>query len=95
MDHQGIRVRVHVRPSSSRTAVGGRFDGDLVVRVRARAVDGAANDDVLDALAVAFSRRRRHVSFVHLTTSRSKVVFIEGDTTDLTRRVEELLGLED
>ena len=46
-----MRLTVRVRPGASRTQVGGSYDGALVVRIGARAVDGAATAATLEALA--------------------------------------------
>jgi uncharacterized protein YggU (UPF0235/DUF167 family) len=61
-----------------------------VVRVTARAVEGAATEAVLVAVADAFGVRRRDVSLVSGATSRTKVVEVpEG----LEERLRVLLGL--
>jgi uncharacterized protein YggU (UPF0235/DUF167 family) len=62
--------------------VGGSHDGALVVRVGARAVEGQATEAVLDALARAFSVKRRDVVLLSGTTSRSKVVEVTGGSQD-------------
>jgi len=85
-----IRVEVHVHPGSTRPGVGGEHDGALVVRVRARAVDGAATSEVLTSIAEAFHVRSAGVSLVRGATSRRKVIAIEGDTSELTRLLETL-----
>ncbi|MGN6242698.1 MAG: DUF167 domain-containing protein [Motilibacteraceae bacterium] len=91
-----MRFRVRVRPGSSRTAVGGDHDGALVVRVSARAVDGAATEAALAALADALGLRRRQVRLVSGATSRDKVVEVDaGDRSDcsaaeLAERLERL-----
>jgi uncharacterized protein (TIGR00251 family) len=89
-----VRVTIHVKPGSARTAVGGRHgDGDvLVVTVTARAVDGKATEAAIRAVAEAFGVRRRDVSLVMGATSRDKVVEIEGDAADLSGRRDALLG---
>ena len=77
-----MRVAIRVRPGASRTQVGGSHDSALVVRVVARAVEGQANDAVVRALAEAFDVPRRAVSLVSGTTSRSKVVDVDGATEE-------------
>jgi uncharacterized protein (TIGR00251 family) len=73
-----VRVVVHVHAGSSKPAVGGCFDGQLVVRVAQRAVDGKATAAVVVALAGAFGVPERDVKLVSGETSRTKVVDIAG-----------------
>ena len=86
-----IRVDLHVHPGSTRPGVGGSHDGSLVVRVRARAVDGAATSEVLKSMAEAFHVRSADVTLVRGATSRRKVVAVDGETVALTRTLEALL----
>jgi len=89
-----VRVAIHVKPGSARTAVGGRHgEGDtLVVSVTARAADGKATEAALRAVAEAFGVRRRDVSLVMGATSRDKLVEIDGDPPGLAGRRDSLLG---
>ncbi|AEI11454.1 DUF167 domain-containing protein [Cellulomonas gilvus] len=87
-----MRVSIRVRPGASRTRVGGEHAGALVVAVGARAVDGAATEAALAALADALGVRRRHVRLVTGATSRDKVLDVEGlPEADLADRVARLL----
>jgi len=86
-----IRVDVHVHPGSTRPGVGGSHDGSLVVRVRARAVDGAATNEVLTSIAEAFHVRRADVNLVRGATSRRKLVAIDGESVTLTKLLEAML----
>lgn len=80
---------MRVRPGASRTAVGGSYDGALVVKVNARAVEGAATEAVLRAVAEALGVRRREVSLVSGATSRTKVLEVPDG---LEVQVSALLG---
>ncbi len=71
-------MTIRVRPGASRTRVGGAYDDALVVRVAPRAVDGAATEAALVALAEALGVRRRHLQLVTGATSRTKVVEVTG-----------------
>jgi uncharacterized protein YggU (UPF0235/DUF167 family) len=75
-----VRVVVRVRPGAERTAVGGSHDGALVVRVRARAVDGRATAAVRVALAAALGVRRSEVTLISGATSRTKIYDVPDDT---------------
>jgi uncharacterized protein YggU (UPF0235/DUF167 family) len=84
------RLAVRVRPGARRTAVGGNYGDRLVVAVTARAVDGAATEAVLVAVAAAFGLRRRHVHLLAGATSRDKVVGIDLPQADVDARATEL-----
>jgi hypothetical protein len=91
-------VSVRVKPGSSRTKVGGQY-GDrsavqgtvLIVFVAQRAVDGAATEAVLKAVAKAFGLRRADVDLVRGLTSRTKVLELRGDEQGLSTRLAQLL----
>lgn len=85
-----VRLAIRVRPGASRTAVGGSHGDALVVRVAARAVDGAATEAALAAIAVAFGVRRRRISLVRGARSRDKVVDVEGDEAALVAALHRL-----
>ncbi len=90
------RLVVRVRPGASRTRVGGRYgdgaDATLVVAVSARAVDGAATEAVLGAVAEALGVRPWQVTLVRGRTSRDKMLEIAEPPDDLDVRLAALLG---
>jgi uncharacterized protein len=90
-----VRLDVHVVPGARSASVGGARDGRLVVRVRERAVDGAATDAVRRAIAVAFEVRARDVTVVAGATSRRKVLEIVGDKSDLNEVAATLRNARD
>jgi uncharacterized protein len=87
-----LRFSVHVHPGSATSFVGGAYDGALQVRVRARAMDGAATNEVCTALANAFGVRSRVVQCVRGLRSRTKLIAIEGNVDDLSGKLEILLA---
>lgn len=89
-----MRVQVRVKPGSSRAKVGGCFgDGELVVAVTERAVDGRATRAAGAAVAAAFGVRARSVTLVTGATSRSKVFEVDVDPDLGAIRLHELRGL--
>lgn len=86
------RFAVRVQPGASRTAVGGRRGDALVVRVTARAVDGAANRAALTAVAEALEVRPRQVLLVHGSSHRDKLLEVVDPPEDLADRLATLLG---
>ncbi len=69
-----MRLTVRVKPGVSKPGVATEPDGSLTVRVAARAVDGAANEAVVAALAAHFRVPRSRVTIVRGRTARTKLV---------------------
>lgn len=93
-----MRLTIRVTPGARRPGVGGPGGPDgadgpaLAVRVAARAVDGAATEAALAAVAEALGVRRRQVALVRGATARTKVVEVDGDDAALAERVTVLLA---
>lgn len=80
-----VRVEVHVRPRSSRSAILGVRDGALDVAVTAPPADGEANAELVAVLARALDVRRGAISVVVGASSRNKLVEIGGVTAEVVR----------
>lgn len=80
-----VRLKVRAHPGASHT--GATWDGAILhVRVTARAVEGAANRALIQAVAHALGVRRSAVSLVAGERSREKLVEVIGlDPTSLER----------
>ena len=70
-------VEVYVQPGARRTELAGEHDGRMKIRLTARAVDGEANDALIEFLAGHFGVPRRSVSIERGLTSRRKRVLIK------------------
>lgn len=81
-----------MHPGARVDHVGGVYAGALIVRVRARAVDGAANDAVATALATAFSVPRSALDCVRGHRSRRKFFHVEGEAAALEAIHQTLLA---
>lgn len=86
-----IRFEVHVHPGSKAIGVGGSYDGALQVRVRARAIDGGATNEVCALLANAFGVRPGAVQCERGAHSRTKIFAIEGNDDVLMTKLRSLL----
>lgn len=73
-------MRVH--PGARRTSVTRDADGGLRVAVAAPAVDGKANDALVELLAEVFGVRRRDVTVLAGERARHKRVRIRGVGVD-------------
>jgi uncharacterized protein (TIGR00251 family) len=71
-------VSVKVVPRSSKKGIAG-IDGDVVkIKVTAPPVDGAANEQVIEIIAVAMKVRKSDVDIIRGSASRTKTVRIKG-----------------
>jgi uncharacterized protein (TIGR00251 family) len=84
----GVRIRLHVQPRASRSELAGRHGDAIKVRLTAPPVDGAANEALLQFLAVRLQVPRSALSLVAGASGRSKVVAIEAiSPEDVSRRL--------
>jgi hypothetical protein len=67
---------LHVQPGAARTEFAGKHGERLKVRLQARAVEGKANEALIDFLAAHFRVPRRNVRIVSGLKSRRKRVEI-------------------
>jgi len=71
-------LEVHAKPGARVEGMRVREDGVVEVRVRARAVEGAANDAIVALLARALGLPRSRVHLVHGARARSKRIAVDG-----------------
>src|SRR5215510_5333258 len=78
---------VRVQPRASREEVVGESDGALKIRLQAPAIEGRANDALIDYLAELLKRPKSAVSILSGERGRTKRIAVSGVTRD------EILGL--
>lgn len=81
----GVRISVHVRPKSSRSAIVGVREGELDVALTSAPADGAANAELQRLLARALEVTQRDVTIVAGNSSRNKVIEVKGISVDEAR----------
>ncbi len=82
----GVELLVHVQPGAAKSAVAGEHGGRLKIRLGARPVEGAANDELVRYLAELAELPRRQVTLVRGERSREKTVRLEGVTPEAIER---------
>ena len=75
-----VVLELHVQPGAKRTEFAGPHGDRLKVRLAARAIDGKANQALIEFLAGEFRVPRRNVTIESGLTSRQKRVVVEGAT---------------
>jgi hypothetical protein len=71
-------LHLHVQPGASRSEFAGKHGERIKVRLAARAVDGKANEALIEFLADYFKVPKRSVRIESGLKSRQKRVVIEG-----------------
>jgi uncharacterized protein len=71
-----VILELHVQPGASRTEFAGKHGERIKVRLSARAVDGKANEALIDFLAGHYGVPRRSVRIIAGLKSRQKRVEI-------------------
>ena len=70
-------LELHVQPGASRSEFAGRHGERIKVRLAARAIDGKANDALVEFLSAHYGVAKRNVRIVAGLKSRRKRVVIE------------------
>ncbi|MFI4889166.1 MAG: DUF167 domain-containing protein [Steroidobacterales bacterium] len=78
-----IRVDVYIQPRASRTELAGMHDGVVKIRIAAPAIENAANRALIEFIAQHLGIARRDVRVVAGSTSRRKVLEINGVAADV------------
>lgn len=78
-ENPSFRIDLYVKPGARSDAVGGTFDGALIVRVTAPPDRGRANKAVCEQVAEAFGVRRSAVTLIRGGQSRRKTVEVDPD----------------
>jgi len=73
-----VRLRIRAQPRASRTELAGEHGGALKVRLAAPPVDGDANRELIRFIARAVHVPASAVRVVSGSSSRSKLLEIEG-----------------
>jgi uncharacterized protein (TIGR00251 family) len=76
------RINVYVQPRASKTAVVGKHDGCVKIRLAAPPVDGAANAALVEFIADQLSIAKSRVRIAAGLTSRRKTIEVEGVTAE-------------
>jgi uncharacterized protein len=87
-----LTFRVRVVPRASRSEIVGEHEGALRVRLAAPPVDGAANEELIKALAKAFGVSRSAVKITVGLGSRLKNISVTGRTANLVVILNQLAG---
>ncbi|MGH8175867.1 MAG: DUF167 domain-containing protein [Steroidobacter sp.] len=77
-----VRINIYVQPRASKTAIAGRHDNAIRIRLAAPPVDGAANAALVEFVAERLDIAKSRVRVVAGHASRRKVIEIDDVTMD-------------
>ena len=80
-------LELHVQPGAKRTEVAGLHGDRLKIRLAARAVEGAANEALVEFLGELLQARKKDIRIESGATSRQKRVSVTGADTHLLNRI--------
>jgi hypothetical protein len=87
-----VRFGIRVKPGAKRDAVGGEFNGALIVAVKAPAVEGKANEAVRGILAATLGIRSRDLVIVRGERSRDKIIELADPDARFGSKLLDLLN---
>jgi uncharacterized protein len=90
-----LRFEVHVKPRAKRTSIIGVRppNGALEVAIAAPPVDGAANSELVRALALALEIPKRSARILRGEAARTKLIGVSGlDESELRARLARAIG---
>ena len=79
---------MHAQPGAKQAALRGLHGDAVKIAVKEAAQDGKANTAIAAFVAKELGLPKRDIEVASGHTSRSKRLFIRGDTADLHRRLE-------
>jgi uncharacterized protein (TIGR00251 family) len=77
-----VTLRLRVIPGARRDEIAGWYGDAVKVRCQAPALDGRANESVIEFLAERLRVKRSDIELVHGERSRSKVIEVNGLASD-------------
>lgn len=90
----GITLHLYVQPGASSNGFVGLHGERLKLKIRAQAVDDAANTAVCAYLAQFFAVSKSCVTLQKGNRSREKVLFVAGDPTTLSEKLQVLVSVD-
>ena len=84
----GISLSLRVQPGSSRTAWAGLYADRVKLKLSAKAVDGQANEALIDFLARYLDTPKSSITITHGLTNRDKTVFIKGNPEKIAGKLD-------
>jgi len=87
----GIKLSVKVVPNSSKCEIIGVIEDSLKIKLDVPPVDGKANEKCIKFLSKLLGVPKTSITIVSGETSKNKILFMKGDTEELTSKLQNLI----
>lgn len=81
----GIIIKIHVVPNSSKTQIVGDHGDRLKIKIKAPPVDGKANEEVIDFLCEKLGIKKNQAELLTGQASKSKNILLKIENIDLKK----------
>ncbi len=85
-----VTLNVIVKPGASSSSFVRIAEGRLTIKVAARAVEGAANQALIEFLAKELHVKKGSVTLVRGATARQKTILVAGDSKPIVARLKDI-----
>ncbi len=85
-------MSVHIQPGASKSEIAGLHGDAIKIRIRARPVEGAANEALTEFIATSLGVPRKTVKIVRGEKSREKTIWVAVQADEVKRR---LMGIKE
>ena len=86
---KGSTLNLYIQPGASKSEISGEHDGRLKIKIKARPVDGEANEGLIEFLAGILKISKAKIHLISGESSRQKVILVELSPNE----VEEIISL--
>lgn len=74
---KGATLSLYIQPGASKSVLSGEHDGRLKIKIKARPVDGEANENLIEFLSEVLKITKAKIHLISGESSRQKVVLVE------------------
>jgi uncharacterized protein len=83
----GTELNVHIQPGAAKSEIAGLHGDAVKIRIRARPVEGAANQALTEFVATCIGVPRKAVKILRGEKSRQKTVWVALEADEVERRL--------
>jgi uncharacterized protein (TIGR00251 family) len=88
----GAELNVHIQPGAAKSEIAGLHGDAVKIRIRARPVEGAANQALTEFVATCIGVPRKAVKILRGEKSRRKTVWVALEADEVERRLMGNIG---